>query len=491
MAFQNQFSLSLELTKLVPLALAISGKTYEATMNLARDLQVLFPFGKRTEEALEDSSVRAAPSFELVRGMLQACDDQTALYDWRNQLLAVAAKLEFEERKIYHTIPEAILHSLISMLPLVQHFPEDRYIVIKTAKVACSIVVRASLLLGLDVLVRIYPDDKVKEVRFDSMPEQVLIEIGLEYENSPRADMKSPEITLLSSSTMEELFKLKSDVDEDMLSATLKRPARGFAKRILVTAVTHSEWSGRISQEMKLVSIAVAICIAKKLCITIETQCYPEVRGERFRRGSDTSHFRASVSSTSEQYTTPLPYHIQHHRILGAARILFNDEKLQLKLVEEEMNFEEENDLEDILWMPLRNMALQTSVLILAFAHITDMDSAADLQYRCAKPLICFNNLSSIKALRLWDGETQIPIRENVWLQIMALFMTGQSDVVDDLQGTSLLSNYGWSLFVNTFGASDSSYIDPGWVAVKRGVSWRKDAWKHRVTDGPCQAVSR
>jgi len=40
MAFASQFSLSLELTRLIPLCLEVAGKTYEAAMSLARDLQV-------------------------------------------------------------------------------------------------------------------------------------------------------------------------------------------------------------------------------------------------------------------------------------------------------------------------------------------------------------------------------------------------------------------------------------------------------------------
>jgi hypothetical protein len=40
MAFQNQFALSLELTSLLPLATAAAGKTYDAAMKLARELQV-------------------------------------------------------------------------------------------------------------------------------------------------------------------------------------------------------------------------------------------------------------------------------------------------------------------------------------------------------------------------------------------------------------------------------------------------------------------
>jgi hypothetical protein len=44
MPFQSQFSLSLELTKLIPMGSAAAGKTYEAAMSLARDLQVRLNF---------------------------------------------------------------------------------------------------------------------------------------------------------------------------------------------------------------------------------------------------------------------------------------------------------------------------------------------------------------------------------------------------------------------------------------------------------------
>jgi hypothetical protein len=40
MPFSNQFSLSMELTRLIPLSLDVVGSTYNAAMSLARDLQV-------------------------------------------------------------------------------------------------------------------------------------------------------------------------------------------------------------------------------------------------------------------------------------------------------------------------------------------------------------------------------------------------------------------------------------------------------------------
>jgi hypothetical protein len=46
MSFSSQFSLSLELTRLIPLSLVVAGKTYEAAMRLAQDLQVILPLFK-------------------------------------------------------------------------------------------------------------------------------------------------------------------------------------------------------------------------------------------------------------------------------------------------------------------------------------------------------------------------------------------------------------------------------------------------------------
>ena len=39
MTFQNQFSIGLELTKVIPIGLGVAGKTWEAAMKFARQLQ--------------------------------------------------------------------------------------------------------------------------------------------------------------------------------------------------------------------------------------------------------------------------------------------------------------------------------------------------------------------------------------------------------------------------------------------------------------------
>jgi hypothetical protein len=43
MPFPSQFAMSLELTRLVPLALDAAGKSYAAALSLARNLQVTHP----------------------------------------------------------------------------------------------------------------------------------------------------------------------------------------------------------------------------------------------------------------------------------------------------------------------------------------------------------------------------------------------------------------------------------------------------------------
>ncbi|KAH6672314.1 hypothetical protein B0J14DRAFT_70889 [Halenospora varia] len=237
MPLQSQFSLSLELTKLVPMALVVAGKTYEAAMSLARDLQSsgsdivieedlaeLFGraritsnlaasfrtvvsqfeplhaicekialyngagptvtrglteapyfsmivqcsflvyvhernslataisqyFESKNDGAPEGWAARAIPSVEGIRGSLQACEDQTSAFCWDKLLSAVAATLGMDEE--FPAIPTPIFHGLISMLPLVQHLPQDRMIVVEMTEESvplwCGLISSSGLQFG-------------------------------------------------------------------------------------------------------------------------------------------------------------------------------------------------------------------------------------------------------------------------------------------------------------------------------------------------------
>ena len=66
--------------------------------------------------------------------------------------------------------------------------------------------------------------------------------------------------------------------------------------------------------------------------------------------------------------------------------------------------------------------------------------------------------------------------------------MIGHKEKVETTTNrVSLLSDRGWSIYLCTFGDADPSYVDPGFVTIKKGVPCRNGVRKHTVIDGPDQ----
>jgi hypothetical protein len=137
------------------------------------------------------------------------------------------------------------------MLPLVQHFPEDRHIYLETDNGVCSIVTWVHHILGLSVLVRLHSNGTFVEYRFGSS-EVIIIDVRSdELPLSPSSGQiltTDSSITLLSSSDKETLFKMVADPDENKIDAAFKRPAYRYGSDIVNRIVT-----------------AFAICISRAL----------------------------------------------------------------------------------------------------------------------------------------------------------------------------------------------------------------------------------
>jgi hypothetical protein len=122
---------------------------------------IAYYFEKQAEGTPDGAKIRAVPSLEGIRGTLQACEDQTSAFDWRKYVVAVGTALGLTESNMYRTrtiplmlraanssirsetMPSFIFRALVNMLPLVQHFPEDRIIDLRTKHGVCSIIVWA------------------------------------------------------------------------------------------------------------------------------------------------------------------------------------------------------------------------------------------------------------------------------------------------------------------------------------------------------------
>lgn len=355
-----------------------------------------------------------------------------------------------------------MLHGLMSMLPIVQHFPEDRYIVIQTALGVCSIVEWAHVILGLSLLVRFSEEGITREVRFPpgtSSNEQILVDVT---RPPSQYHFLEPYIVLLSTSTKEELFKLKAGPDDDIIDWTCKRPVKGLGSRVLESSTRQSTKKSKIIDETRLMACSFALRMSKNL------------RRHIFRPMSDHPSSRTGATQA----------HIPDVKIFDTCCFLFDlDEgEFSSKMVKhyeavyDNVGFShlEEHppswlapELEEwknnSAWKDLVEALKLTCLLILTFSHVTDLESCADFPV-CEKVGDILQTSTIYRTqITSWDGKRPVDMVYTDCLSCISLMTSGYLGnsiaAEPDLEETCLLSTRGWSFYVNTFGTTDPSLI--------------------------------
>ena len=200
---------------------------------------------KRVEVSSSTSEWSSTPDRESILGVLRACESQTSAYNWSMNLEAVSTTLGYEIAKVAADLPACILHGLLDMLPMVQTFPDDRFIHIQitvnkrrgyfTSGIP-ALVVWAHHILDLTVLVLSRgTTGEVRKTRFgNSLIEQVIIEeVHLSTDKHGALSVSDLEaaITLLDSQR-EHLLTIKTDPDSEqgLIGSLRRRPARGWGR---------------------------------------------------------------------------------------------------------------------------------------------------------------------------------------------------------------------------------------------------------------------
>lgn len=451
-------------------------------------------FEKQNEEAPSEDILRAIPSQEGILGVLKACEEQTSSFDWNGHIRGVASLLEISDTRAFQPLPAVILRAVVYMFPLVQRFPEDQFIIVETLHGVCLLVVWAHLVLGLTVLVRIWRDGTVFEKKFGTDCEQVFILV--------KSSTLQPSVTMMETSSKEEIIKLCPDIDESPIEGIVKRPAKGFGREWL-QPIWSWDGSHAVLEEMKLVSCAIAMIIAENIYMAFGTEMshmYDESDDDRVPNGLLLAE-GAMQCAVSEDC------------LLNAARFLFDDSRLEgnsvrkyadiyakrpisttmspslspprvVKAVLEQASFLENHDRSNA-WDYLLSAARSLAVVILAFAHVQDLTSCEDLPLCNLTNVLCDHVL--VAQLQTWDGKTGLRLPEDVWLHAIALLMIGHKEGADrkSLQSVSLVSDRGWSVYLCTFGTADPSFIEPGSIKIEKGVPSKGGIRKHKVIDGP------
>ena len=333
-------------------------------------------------------------------------------------------------------------------------------------------VVWAHHILGLSVWVRLEPTRD--EHRFGSSSEEIIIDAF------PRnkASAREPSITLLSTSTRGTLFKMTAEPDEEAIDATLKRPARGYGKRMLDKTVSLEDGREKVMLEMVLMATAFAICVSKLLYVKDGIIEFDDELG-------DDADTKANTAGSLKEGKS-LKHEVSERQIHEAACLLFDDRTMKKKLVDEYVlkysgrrisRIEEppksvsaiiqDWSVHEEEWKDLLDIARQLSVVILAFAHVLDLEACSGLPI-CEHTQLLGQLSLAHQIYRRGGGARPLYIGAEIWFETIALLMVGYKAASDWSTShtsdrgwswsTSLISDRGWSMYVSTFGDANPSH---------------------------------
>ena len=452
-----------------------------------------------------NTTLRAAPNYESIVGVLQACEDQTSSYDWRIVLLTTARALNIDEDAALSTIPPIVVQGAVTLFCLLQKLPEDRMVVIYTSVSAgaCSLIVWAHQVLGLTVVVKQSGrSNEVYEETFGDGPSQVVIDLRDQYVtlNGAVLEAKLPSIVYLSVSEKEDevLVTLRPEPDDVEIDAVYTQIAEGYGTKILEYECRNLDSKTALVGELTMLSVAFAAIISQQL--------YPKPRSAFAADGSLHLWANGNVSS-DDNFNEDSNCTVSKSDVIGAAQFLFCETKLNMKSVTSHLTMYKGNPLnkelpipqaislilESVLpdkppdylekiWYFMLEKVRYLAVVILTFAFVRDLGSCKQLPLTHAIEVLSRHHL--ILRMNQWNGTSPIWIPEDTWFLVLAELLLGHKASIEP-QKTCLVSQRGWSIFLSTFGDADPSFTDAGCVVVKKGVPCRNGIWKHAIVDGP------
>ena len=135
-------------------------------------------------------------------------------------------------------------------------------------------------------------------------------------------------------------------------------------------------------------------------------------------------------------------------------------------------------------WNQILGIAKRLSIFLLALARVVNPEDCEDLRFTG----FAFGSIHEhplAQQVEEWNGKDTLCVRDNAWLQAMAIPLLGHRKHVWDLQWDRicLISDGGWSAWIPTFEDVDPAFSSVGSVRVGRGSPCRDGVWKTGILD--------
>lgn len=258
-----------------------------------------------------------------------------------------------------------------------------------------------------------------------------------------------------------------------------------MGNRVLEQTLAYRHGRSKVTQELKHISCALAICISRRLCISKPSSDGFRVDEWGMMQMADLS-FQADehsldLSEPTEQHMKGSKLYIPVRRIMDAAQLIFDTVHWDTNLIEDFAALFDNKALNDVkdpprsiavhlhewnvtsglekgsTWPALWLEARRLSLVILAFAHVTNLSAAADLPV--SERLGSIHSSCTFVNLSIWNGRAALSVEPWEWFELICILLQGAKDLDEIRKDICLVSNYGWSLFLNTFGDADASSL--------------------------------
>ena len=382
----------------------------------------------------------------------------------------VARELGASKHEFSDSIDSHILRGVCLMLPILQS-RDDVQVHVHTRNGVCALATWFSRLLGFVVevtqrqganqnsqpsIVRLGRRSAPIDVKINAVSEEnpcvmliglqilteinnpaLLAEVGDSYKGKPRMlrvrrgqyDYRIDEDGNIFEYEESKTF-LRIDPNfwlDKKVHGVTRRPLKGLGRKMLECAATTFAGAagnnGRKAwiRNSRCFTIAFALDVAAHLR-KCSVQLLPD---ESITTNDIHPRFNDGFDDNEDLAIGSHMYVVLHHRVLEAARLIFDEPRLVGTFDEPYQSAVEKLHLEQSSLAVAKDLG----VLLLTFANVIELDSCVELPLNCEFSLL--DDQALVRRIRTWDGSSSIRVQENDWFEIVAKLLVSRSERVN------------------------------------------------------------
>ena len=468
--------------------LSFLGWTHEKTSLAAAIDQGMV---KRFEMGVEGAS--ASPGYEGILHTLEACSSQSSAFAWSDYTNLVDAKLRDSIPKYQYStdlirLSPAALTGAMDYLYLVQQLPESRKIMISNAMGSITFVVWAHYILGLNVIIT---TEASPAITFgDEQNPHILItwsELTPETHfllppATKDCGQMQPSIQLLDEDMS---VMLESSPDPDhwtSIRADTRYPLRGYGSiclhRLFNANCITNDHDPIYKESVKLI-VAIAIWVSKRVNRDMGIE-----KGIEYQSPQRTVAVEIwRILASAEVIFSGITWATDTTDIVDRVEYLSKSPLDAADLPKTCSQFFKKIPIKPLQQSPASCYIFHLRCLasmVFLFGFVAEIQSCSDVPLRELRLAEVGFEHQFLKACKNIEERLHLE-HDTIFIQI-SLYL---SDTVD-LRNTLLHSEFGWSVYLDTFGDRDPAQIRPELVHIQKGVPTNRRTMERKssIKDG-------